>query len=70
MAGRRSRDSLVRNLGPEELEEWLTSLGILASEGERDTPIRDRLGDGIALCQLVNRVGAGSVDEVRTLASG
>lgn len=70
MAGRRSRDSLVRNLGPEELGEWLASLGILSSaESERDTPIQERLGDGIALCQLVNRVGAGSVDEVRTLAS-
>lgn len=61
-----SRDSLVRTLGLEELEEWLLGLGVLPplAEGDRGRVIQERLRDGIALCQLVNRVRPGSVDEV------
>lgn len=64
-----SRDSVVRTLGPEELEEWLSGLGVLPplAEGDKDTSIQERLRDGIALCQLVNRVKPGSVDGVRIL---
>lgn len=57
-------DSIVRSLGPEELEEWLLGLGVLPPT-DREMSIHDRLRDGIALCQLVNRVKPGSVDEVR-----
>ena len=61
-----SRDSFVRTLGPEELEEWLLGMGVLPplAEGDRETGIQLRLRDGVALCQLINRVRPGSVDEV------
>lgn len=61
-----SGDSLVRNIGLEELAEWLESLGLVPADGESsDRPIQKRLKDGILLCQLINRIKPGSVDEVR-----
>ena len=62
-----SRDSVVRTLGPEELEEWLLGLSVLppSQGGEGDGTIRERLRDGVALCQLMNKLKPGSVDEVR-----
>ena len=59
--------SVVQTLGAEELEEWLLYLGVLPPlpEGQGKESMRERLKDGIALCQLMNKVKPGSVDEVR-----
>lgn len=72
-----SRGSVGRNLSLEEFEEWLEGLGVMpaaATQGgsvssEKQTPLRERLRDGIFLCQLVNLVKPGSVAEVRSSLS-
>lgn len=60
-----SGGAVVKTLGLEELEQWLEGLGLFQSgEGEKDTPIQERLKDGILLCQLANLIRPGSVEEV------
>lgn len=55
-------------LSPEQLEEWLLGLGVLPPLAEGDAAtLHERLKDGIALCQLINRVKSGGVDEVRVV---
>ena len=61
-----SEGSLVRNPGFEELGEWLQYLGLLpAGEDTADTPVQEKLKDGILLCQLVNKIKPGSIEDVR-----
>lgn len=64
-----SRGSVVRNLGLEEFEEWLEGLGVMPATPQTDkhTPLMERLKDGIFLCQLVNVVRPGSVEDVRSI---
>lgn len=54
----------MRNPGLEELVEWLEGLGLAPAAGDQDLPLQKRLRDGIFLCQLVNRVRPGAVEEV------
>ena len=52
-------------LGLGEFREWLESLG-LPLEAEEENPLQRQLGDGVLLCQLVNKIKPGSVDNVST----
>lgn len=55
--------SKTRQLTEEQLKAWITELGVsLIRNEERD--FKDCLRDGVVLCQLVNQVKPGSVDEV------
>ena len=65
----------VRNLGLEEFEEWLEGLGVMPAptqEGsvssDKHTPLMERLRDGIFLCQLINVIRPGSVEEVSKIS--
>ena len=68
-----SRGSVSKNLSLEEFEEWMEGLGVMpaaASQGgsvssDKQPPLRERLRDGMFLCQLVNLVKPGSVADVR-----
>ena len=50
-------------LGLGEFREWLESLG-LPLEVEEENPLQRQLGDGVLLCQLVNKIKPGSVENV------
>ena len=50
-------------LGLGEFREWLESLG-LSLEAEEENPLQRQLGDGVLLCQLINKIKAGSVENV------
>ena len=74
-----SGDSVVKTVGLPELKEWLLYLGLLDSSeqvsgvgdgnggggGDGDGAFQNRLRDGIVLCQLVNKIRPGSIDNVR-----
>lgn len=44
-----------------ELHEWITTLGLSL---DPEDSLQEQLRDGILLCQLVNRIKPGSVDNV------
>ena len=46
-----------------DLREWLEALG-LSLENEEVCPLLEQLRDGALLCQLVNRIRPGSVENV------
>lgn len=57
-----------RQLDEEDLRQWMTELGIeanLNSEEEEEIDFRKWLRDGVVLCQLINCIRPGSVEEVR-----
>ena len=54
-------------LGEDEFQEWLGSLGLVSPGGE-DRPFREQIRDGVLLCQLVNKIRPGSVDIVSRVA--
>ena len=60
--------SVVRNLGLEEFGEWMEGLGLLPADPP-GMSLRERLRDGIFLCQLVNMVRPGAVEDVSGLFS-
>lgn len=55
--------SKTRQLTEDQLKTWLGELGINVTLNE-DEDFQDGLRDGVVLCQLVNQVKPGSVDEV------
>ena len=46
-----------------EFREWLESLG-LSLDAEEESPLQRQLGDGVLLCQLVNKIKPRSVENV------
>lgn len=58
----------TETLGLTDVQEWLESLG-LSLETEEEKPIQDQLRDGILLCQLVNKIKPGSVENVSVLTA-
>ena len=48
-----------------DLQEWLVTLGLPV---DQEDPLSDQLSDGIVLCQLMNRIKPGSVDNVSLVA--
>ena len=55
--------SKTRQLTEEQLKAWIAELEVTFSTNENEN-FKDGLRDGVILCQLVNKVKAGSVDEV------
>ena len=55
--------SKARQLTEAQLKAWMTELEVNIDTNE-DVEFKDGLRDGVVLCQLVNKVKAGSVDEV------
>lgn len=73
-----SGDSIVKTVGLPELKEWFVYLGLLDSseqvggvgDGNEEgggEAFQNNLRDGIILCQLVNKIRPGSVDNVSKL---
>ena len=58
--------SKTRQLTEDQLKTWLGELGINVTLNDGED-FHDGLRDGVILCQLVNHVKPGSVDEVREL---
>ncbi|KAL5476258.1 hypothetical protein EMCRGX_G026181 [Ephydatia muelleri] len=52
----------TKHLDEAELHEWITTLGLSL---DPDDSIQEQLRDGILLCQLVNRIKPGSVDNIK-----
>ena len=50
-------------LGLNEIREWMEHLG-LSVQPEQHRPFKEQLRDGILLCQLVNKIRPGSVEQV------
>ena len=48
----------------QDLQEWVEALGLPLEPAEDDRALRNQLRDGIFLCQLVNRIKPGSVENV------
>ena len=55
--------SKSRQLTEEQLKTWLFELEVTMSTSEEED-FKDGLRDGVVLCQLVNQVKPGSVDQV------
>ena len=50
----------------EDFQEWLVCLSLLSS-GSEEKPFRERIRDGVVLCQLANKIRPGSVETVSSI---